>query len=59
MKKLFFKLMEIAGLFLVLTSEINAASFLSKLSTVVIIFTIIAGAAIWIYAAKKRRELDE
>lgn len=59
MRKMFFKITEIAGIFLMLTTEINAASFLSKLSTVVIIFSIIAGAGIWLYAAKKRRELDD
>ena len=59
MKKILFKLTEIAGLFIMLTIEVNAASFLSKLSTVVIIFTIIAGGGIWLYAVKKRRELDE
>lgn len=59
MKKCFFTLLSIVGLMLMLTVEVSANSVLSKISTMVIIFTSIAGGAIWIYALKKRNELDE
>ncbi len=59
MKKIFFNLISIAGLLVMLTSGVSAASVLSKISTMVIIFTSVAGAAVWAYAIKKRKEMDE
>ncbi len=59
MKKGFFNFLSIIGLMLMLTVEASAGSVLSKISTMVIIFTSIAGGAIWIYALKKRNELDD
>jgi len=59
MKKHFFTILSIAGMMLMLTMEVSANSVLSKISTMVIIFTSIAGIAVWLYAMKKRKELDE
>lgn len=59
MKRCFFTLLSIIGMMLMLTIEVSASSILSKISTMVIIFTSIAGGAIWIYALKKRNELDD
>jgi len=59
MKKCSYTLLGITGFLLILTTEVSAASVLSKISTMVIIFTSLAGAAIWIYAIRKRREFDE
>ena len=59
MKRCFFTLLSMVGLMLLMTIEVSANSVLSKISTMVIIFTTIAGGAIWIYALKKRKELDE
>ena len=59
MKRCFFTLLSIIGMMLMLTIEVSASSVLSKISTMVIIFTSIAGGAIWIYALKKRNELDD
>ena len=59
MKKCFFNFLSIIGLMLMLTVEVSAGSVLSKISTMVIIFTSIAGGVIWIYALKKRNELDD
>lgn len=59
MKKCFFTMLSIFGLMLMLTVEVSASSVLSKISTMVIIFTSIAGGVIWIYALKKRKDLDE
>lgn len=44
---------------MLLTIEVSAGTVLSKISTMIIIFTSISGAVIWIYALKKRKELDE
>ncbi len=59
MKKLFFTMLSVVGMILMFTMEVSANSVLSKISTIVIIFTSIAGVAIWLYAMKKRKELDE
>jgi len=59
MKKFFFNLLGIAGLMVVMTIDLSAGTLLSKISTMVIIFTSISGIAVWIYAMKKRKELDE
>ena len=59
MKKFVLNLLSITGLLMMCTLEVNAGTVLSKISTMVIIFSFVAGAAVWIYALKKRRELDE
>ena len=59
MKKCFFNLLGIAGLMVLVTVDLSAGTLLSKISTMVIIFTSISGAAVWIYAMKKRKEMDE
>ena len=59
MKKCFFNLLGIAGLMVLVTIDLSAGTLLSKISTMVIIFTSISGAAVWIYAMKKRKEMDE
>ncbi len=59
MRKVFLNLLSIAGFMLMMTIEISAGTLLSKISTMVIIFTSIAGAAVWVYAIKKRKEMDE
>ena len=59
MKKCFFNLLSIAGLMVLVSVDLSAGTLLSKISTMVIIFTSISGAAVWIYAMKKRKEMDE
>lgn len=59
MKKLFFDFLSLFGMWVMLSVELQARSFLSKVSSVVIIFTVLAGAIVWIFATKKRRELEE
>ncbi len=59
MRRFFFTLLGIFGAMMMLTAEVSAGTVLSKISTMVIIFTSIAGGAIWIYALKKRKDLDE
>ena len=59
MKKSLLHLAGMAGLLVSLTTGLSAETVLGKISTLVLIFTSLAGAAVWIYAVKKRRELDE
>jgi len=59
MKKCVYTMLGIFGFLVMLTAEVSGSSVLSKISTMVIIFTSISGAAIWIYALKKRKEFDE
>ncbi len=59
MKKKFFSLLGIFGFMVMFTTDVSASSVLSKISTIVLVFSILAGSGMWIYAMKKRRELDE
>ena len=58
MKKMFLSALSIFGMLIALTVEVSAASVLSKVSTLVIIFVSIAGIVVWGYALKKRKDLD-
>jgi len=59
MKQKILSLLSITGGSLLMTKGLEARSFLGSVSSVVLIFSILAGASIWAYAIKKRRELDE
>lgn len=59
MKKIIYSLLSLTGMVIAVPIELSAKSFLGKISSIVIIFSILAGGAIWIYAAKKRKELEE
>ncbi len=58
MKKMFYNLCGLFGMIVMFSTDLSARSFLSKVSSVVIIFTILSGAAIWVLAAKKRKDLE-
>jgi len=59
MKKSMLNVFSITGFLIMCTLDVPAGTVLSKISTMVIIFSSVAGAAVWIWALKKRRELDE
>jgi ABC-type Fe3+-siderophore transport system permease subunit len=59
MKKFLFNIAGFFGMLVILTVDLSAETLLGSISTFVIIFTSLSGAAIWLYAVKKRRDLDE
>lgn len=56
MKKVILNVLGIFGMLIMFTTEISAKSFLSKVSSAVLIFSILGGVGIWVYALWKKKQ---